>query len=124
MHSISNLKSVSSQFYSVFQKKRKGARRLCISSKEAGSGIITGHCIVGTHERHIGLGHLANVLCRRCEDDEEGDTILHLLCICLPFGRRVKRHLGAYYIQDLDKLSCMDIGSLSRFIGSSEVFLE
>ena len=47
---------------------------------------------------------------------EEGYSVLHLLAI----GRRRRRNLVAYHMEDLDELSCIDISSLNRFIGSSE----
>ena len=64
----------------------------------------------------LGLGRLANNLYRSCRDEEKYDTILYLLCTCPVLGRRMKGHLGAYYLEDLNELSCMAIGSLSPFI--------
>ena len=52
------------------------------------------------------------------------ETIIHLLSTWSSFGQRRRRHLGAYYMEDEDELSGMDIDCLSRFIGSSEWFLE
>ena len=49
----------------------------------------------------------ANDFCRSCEHDEENETGLYLLCTFL----------------DLDDLSCIEIGSLRRFIGSLKFFL-
>ena len=40
--------------------------------------------------------------------------------VYLALGRRRKRYLGAYYMEDLDELSCIDICSLSRLIGNSK----
>ena len=85
-------------------------------------GVITGHCIVATHARRV--GNLANDFCRIYGDEEENETILHILCTCPALGRRTKRHPDDYYMEDLDELSCMDISRLSRFIGSTERFLE
>lgn len=31
--------------------------------------IITGHCIMGSHAKHKGLGHLVNDVCRTCRDE-------------------------------------------------------
>ena len=48
-------------------------------------GVFTGHCIMGTHARRIGLGHLANDLCR----DEE--TVPYRLITCPTFCQRRKK---------------------------------
>ena len=74
--------------------------------------------------RSIGLGYLVKDFCRSCKNKEDEETIIHILCTCAALGRRRKRHLGAYYVKNPDKLSCMDIVSLNRFIGSFEWFLE
>ena len=85
---------------------------------------ITGHLIIGTHATRIGLEHFLNEFCKSCGDEEEDKTLLHLLCTCPVLDRRRKRHLGAYYMEDFDELSCIDIGSLSCLIGTSEWFVE
>ena len=51
-------------------------------------GVIMWHCIIGTHARHIGVGHLANDFCRSCGDEEEDETILYLLCTCPALAQR------------------------------------
>ena len=56
--------------------------------------VITGHCIIGTHTRRIDLGHIANDFHGNCGDEEEDKTILHPP----ELGRKIKRHLGAYYM--------------------------
>ena len=66
-------------------------------------GVITGHYSIGTHERRIGLGHLGNYFCRSCVDEEENETVLYLLCTCPALGRRKKSHLGAFYMENLNK---------------------
>ena len=52
------------------------------------------------------------------------ETILHLLCTCPTLGRSRKKQLGAYHMDYLDELSCIDIGSLSLLIENSEWFLD
>ena len=71
-------------------------------------GVITGHGIIGSHARRIFYGHLANDFSSLCKDKEDDETILHLLSTCPALGGRRK---SAYYLDDLDKLACMDIGS-------------
>ena len=86
-------------------------------------GVITGHCIMGTHARRIDLGHLANDFCRSCRDVEgmgrEGGY--PSLAGYIPgFFQRGRKYLLNYYIDNLKELSRIDIGSLNRFIRSSE----
>ena len=51
------------------------------------------------------------------------DKTVYLLRTCAAFGRRRKRHhLGLDYINDLDKASYVDIGSLNCFIECSDWF--
>ena len=80
------------------------------------------HCIMGTHARCIGLGHLANNFCRSCSDGEQEVTVPHLLGTCPELCQRKIKYMGTYYVDDLEELSGIDIGSLNRFIGSSEWF--
>ena len=37
-------------------------------------GVIMEHCIMTSHVRRSGLGHLANDFCRSCRDEEEQET--------------------------------------------------
>ena len=60
-------------------------------------GIITGHCIMGTHAKRLSLGHFANDFCRRCRDEEEEETVLHLAGTCPNLCKRRRKYLGAYY---------------------------
>ena len=86
--------------------------------------VITEHGITVTHARRIDLEHLANDFCRSCGNEEDDETIIHLLCTCPALDRRRKRQLDAYYMEDLDVLACMHITSLRCFIESSEWFLK
>ena len=56
----------------------------------------------------IGLEHFTNDFCRICGDEKEVETFLHLLCTYPAIGRKRKRHLGVWYMEDLDELSCLD----------------
>ena len=49
---------------------------------------------------------------------------LSLTCWVLArfFCQRLKKYLGAYYMDDLEKLTKIDIGSLDRFIRNSKWF--
>ena len=101
----------------------KGAWRSSNFNK-AGSALLSGHCILGTHARRIRLGYVysSNDFCRNHGDEEQDDTFLYLLCTCPTLAWRRKRHLGAYYMEDPNELSCTDIDN--HFIGSSKWFLK
>ena len=43
------------------------------------TGVVTGHCIMGTHVRRIDRRHLANNFCRSCRYEEEDETVPYLL---------------------------------------------
>ena len=49
--------------------------------------VFMGHWIIGTHSRRIGLGYLANDFCRSFWDEEEYETIHHVLYTCPALGR-------------------------------------
>ena len=70
---------------------------------------------MGTHARRIGL---VNDLCRSCRDEEEKETVPHLLGIC-PAICRIK-YMGVCCMDDLEALSRIDIGKLNGFIRSSD----
>ena len=57
--------------------------------------VITGCCIIATHKKASGLKHLVSDF---LEDDEEDETILHLLITCPTLGRKRKKHLGTWII--------------------------
>ena len=80
------------------------AQRLCLNSKEAAL-----HCIIRMHARRAGLGHLAI-------DFKQDEPIFHLICTYPALDRWRKRHLWAYYMEEIDELLWIDIGNLSCFI--------
>ena len=82
-------------------------------------GVITGHCIMGKHAKRIGLAHLANDFCRNCWDEEE-ETVTHLLGIYQALCQRRIKYMLTYYMDDIEELSTIDIGSLNCFIRGSE----
>ena len=75
--------------------------------------------------RRMRLFFIDCVCARHLVGGKEGTWVpITWTCKCPALGRRRKRHLGAYYMEDLDEQSCMDIDSLSRFKESSECFLD
>lgn len=68
LNSINNRKAAGSG-----QSWIKHVPLICLDSKEARSENLlefTEHCIIGTHVKRIGLGHLMNDFFRRCIDDK------------------------------------------------------
>ena len=79
-------------------------------------GVVAGHCIMGTHMKRICLGHLTNDFCRSCRDEEEEKIAPHLLGTCSVLSQRRRKYLGTYYMNYLEELPRINIGSLNRFI--------
>ena len=57
---------------------------------------------------------------RSCRDEKEGEIVPHLLATCPTLCQRRRKYLSNYYIDDLEELLRIDIGSLNRYIRSSE----
>ena len=87
-------------------KLQRGAPTLVIC-------VITGHYIMHTHAKLIGLEHLANDFCRSFKDEEEEETVPHLLGTCQALCQRRKKYLSAYYMNDLDELSRIDTKNIN-----------
>ncbi len=83
-------------------------------------GVITGHCLIGRHASRLGFS--SHDYCRSCEDEEEEETVLHLLCTCPRLARNRLKFLGASLLNDLTDLSRMDVRSIQRFVKSSNWF--
>ncbi|XP_017468200.1 PREDICTED: uncharacterized protein LOC108360437 [Rhagoletis zephyria] len=49
-------------------------------------GLLTGHILIGRHAERLGVSH--NDYCRSCHDEEEPESIRHLLCDCPALGRK------------------------------------
>ena len=81
---------------------------------------ITGHCIMGTHAKAVGLGHFANDFCQSCRSEEKEETVTYLLGTCPALCQRRMKYVGTYFVDDLEELSGIDIGSLNLLVQSSE----
>ena len=68
-------------------------------------GVITWHCIMSTHAKRIVLENLVSDFCRTCRDEEEEETIRHLLGTCPALRQMRRKYLVTYYMDDLDELS-------------------
>ena len=83
-------------------------------------GIITVHCIIRRRSEYIGFSQTD--LCRSCLDEEEIETIEHLICYCLALQERRLNHLGKRSFQNLDDLRNVSLGNLLGFIQSTQWF--
>jgi len=78
---------------------------------------LTGHWLVG-----IQAGRLKapkNDFCRSCRDEEEEETVEHLLCFCPALCRLRMKHLGNPFIDNLTETSGTNLKNVSAFIKSS-----
>ena len=55
-------------------------------------GVITGHCGIGNMAKRLWI--LANDYCRSCKDEEEIESITHLLCECPAIQERSSQPWG------------------------------
>jgi len=71
---------------------------------------------------HWLLGRLKatkNYFCRSCRDEEEEETVEHLICFCPALCRLRLKHLGKPFIHDLTEISEINPKNISAFIKSS-----
>ena len=84
------------------------------------SGIITGHCAIGVHAERLGVLH--NDFCRSCRNEEEIQSVRHLLCDCPALSVIRMRTLGSYFFSELEDLGNVKLTDLLRFISLSGWF--
>jgi len=75
---------------------------------------LTGHWLVGAHD-----GRLKYDFCRSCRDEEEEETVEHLLCFCPALCRPRLKHLRSPFIDDLTEISDINLKNISAFIKST-----
>ena len=63
-------------------------------------GGITGYCIIGRMSKR--MGYLRYDICSRCLDEEEEESVQHLLCDCPPLQERRLQCLGRRRFNNLD----------------------
>ena len=61
--------------------------------------------VIGIFEGRIDLGHFANDFYRSCTDEEEEETVPHLLRACWALFQRRRKYLDACYKDDLQDLN-------------------
>ena len=79
--------------------------------------VMTGHCLIGRHAERLKV--LSNDFCRSCGDEEEVESIEHLLCLCPALSRRRRATLGSYFFVELANLADVGIRQLLSFFGST-----
>ena len=83
-------------------------------------GVITGHCLIGTHAKRL-LG-TANEICVDCLEEEEEDSVEHLLCRYPAHANKRWILLGKPFFTDLTEISTVDKKVLFVFIKTIERF--
>ena len=84
--------------------------------------IITGHCLIGHHASRLGVE--TPDFCRSCLDEEEEESVFHLLCSCPALARRRMKVFGSAELTSLTDLSIYSIKSFSTFARLSCWFRE
>jgi len=78
---------------------------------------LTGHWLVGTHAGR--LKATKNDFCRSCRDEEEDETVEHLLCFCPALCRLRMKHFGSPFIDDPTEIVGINLKNISAFMKSS-----
>ncbi|KAI8121785.1 hypothetical protein CVS40_7154 [Lucilia cuprina] len=79
--------------------------------------IITGHCKFGNMPGAL-VSRSTNY-CRSCQNEDEEETITHLLCDCPALAEARFQTLGSNYFGDLTELSNIKLERLLEFINLS-----
>lgn len=113
--------SISRQLWPVLDN-RKTAALLQHSRRDLRNitAVITGHCLFGRHAERMQIP--TNDFCRSCRDEEEEESIQHFLCECPGLARRRFNALGEPFFNDLEEVSSLQLGRLTKFINSSGWF--
>ena len=77
-------------------------------------GFITGHCQIRSLTTIWNRSQPG--YCGVCCDEQELETVQHLLCNCLPFGKLRLRTLGMGFFEGLNSVSRANIKALRKFI--------
>lgn len=77
-------------------------------------GVLTGHCPIGRHAGRLGIPH--NDYCRSCRDEEEEETVEHLLCSCVALCRKRYSTLGLASLSSLSEITKLGLTSVNSFI--------
>ncbi|XP_037826889.1 uncharacterized protein LOC119614856 [Lucilia sericata] len=77
-------------------------------------GVITGHCSIGAF-RGNGVGNTQD-FCRLCEDEEELETVEHILCHCPRLQSLRLKWLGKGFHDELGDVAGCNLGDIMGFI--------
>ncbi|XP_055857796.1 uncharacterized protein LOC129920526 [Episyrphus balteatus] len=84
-------------------------------------GVLTGHCAIGTMA--IRMGVFSPDFCRSCQDEEEIESIKHLLCDCPNLQTNRLRYFGKRFVGQLDDLEQVSMANMRKFIESTGWFV-
>ncbi|KAL7739832.1 hypothetical protein ACLKA6_003274 [Drosophila palustris] len=84
------------------------------------TGVLTGHCHIGRMAQRYGGPY--QDFCRSCGDEEEMESVQHLLCDCPALQRRRNRFLGKPFFVDLGSLANVRLEDLAHFLDSTGSF--
>ena len=82
--------------------------------------VLTGHCLIGEHAKRLGIAY--NDFCRSCRDEEEIESVEHLLCHCSAHSRRRLSVLGSAFLGSLTDLASTNIRCILDFINQTGWF--
>lgn len=101
-------------------KRTADLLKLCKNDIRMLIGVLTGHCKVGymisKYDRSI------QDFCRSCGNEEELETIKHLMCDCPALSQRRLLHLGKPFFDELSDLAEIGLKELLGFIRSTKWF--
>ena len=83
-------------------------------------GVITGHCGIGIMAKRLGIP--ANDYCRSCNDEEEIESITHLLCECPAIQERRLSTMGARFFENLGEVEKVGPMHILNFIRKTSWF--
>jgi len=96
---------ISHQTWPVINNNKTSELLKSLSRTECGMLIraLTGHWLVGPHAGRLKAPQ--NYFCRSWRDEEEVETVEHLLCFCPDLCRLSMKHLRSPFIDDLTEIS-------------------
>jgi len=83
-------------------------------------GVLTGHCLIGSHAARLRVP--VSDFCRSCRDEEEEESPQHLLLNCPALARLRFKHMGSYFFNSLSELAEISAASVSNFVRSTKWF--
>lgn len=84
------------------------------------TGVLTGHCAIGRMAARMNIPH--EDYCRSCLDEDEEETVEHLLCNCTELQEYRLSFLGNRLFADLADLADVPLRNLYNFIDKTKWF--